>query len=318
MIFRAGWNRFALLLAGLWTFAIAGFGAMCQVQDAVVAGGRVWTLCGREAIYSSADGGNSWQAVDLPPETLYRALVFVDDRRGFIVGDGGTLLASEDSGKTWVKRKVPTTEHLTDIVFVKESGWIAGRNGLILHSSDGGKTWARQETRIPQGLAAIDFVDERNGWAVGWMGVVLRTKNGGASWEPVKAGEASWSLNYVHFPDQKNGWITGMFGQLLRTADGGDSWSLVDAPAKGTLTSVYRSADGRLYATTGNDVLVSKDGGTKWEASGINQWLFLKRVVPVGGTLWAVGTFHILRWDSAKNVWTRLVNSPSSQAERRR
>lgn len=289
------------------------YGAMCQVQDAAVAGGRIWALCGRERIYSTADDGQSWQAVELPPDILYRALVFLDDRRGLIVGDAGTILATEDGGKSWAVRTAPVKENLLDVSAAKDRVWAVGQNGVVLHSPDGGKTWVQQPTGIPQGLAAVHFIDENNGWAAGWMGVVLRTRNGGQKWEAVKIADASWSLNFVYFRDARTGWITGMFGQMLFTQDGGESWRLVDMPTKGTITSVFNSPDGRLFATTGNDVFVSKNGGSQWEALGINQWLFLKRMVPAGGTLWAIGTFHILRLDPAKGQWVRLPNTPSSQ-----
>jgi len=82
--------------------------------------------------------GKTWQSVKLPPEILYRGLFFLDARRAFIVGDAGTLLASEDGGKTWAPRKIPATDNLTDITFVGESGWIVGHSGLVLHTSDGG------------------------------------------------------------------------------------------------------------------------------------------------------------------------------------
>jgi len=305
-------RRFVLCLA--WGLAaVPAFGAMCQVQDAIAAGGRIWALCGRERIYSTADAGQSWQSVDLPPDVLYRALAFPDERRGFIVGDAGTLLVTEDGGKTWSRRELPTKENLMDISVVKDRAWIVGQNGTVLHSPDGGKSWVQQKTGIPQGLASVHFVDENNGWAVGWMGVVLRTRDAGKTWEPVKIADASWSLSFVYFQDAKTGWITGMFGQMLFTQDGGENWRVVNVPTKGTITSVYRASDGRLLATTGNDLLVSKDGGGKWESLDINQWLFFKRIVPAGTSLWAVGTFHILSLDPAKNQWVRLANTPSSQ-----
>ena len=84
-------------------------------------------------------------------------------------------------------------------------------------------------------------------------------------------------------------------------------------PTKNLLTSVFFDAAGRGYATVDNDVLTSQDKGEKWDAAGIQQWMFLKRLIPVGNTVWAIGTFQILQFDSAKKEWVRLANVPSSQ-----
>jgi photosystem II stability/assembly factor-like uncharacterized protein len=286
---------------------------MCQIQDAVTVQQSVWTLCARDRVYSTSDQGKTWQFVTLPPETLYRGLVFLDARRAYIVGDAGTLLASEDAGKTWAPRKLPSTDNLTDITFVGESGWIVGHSGLVLHTSDGGRTWARQETKLAQGLASVFFIDAKNGWAVGWIGVVIRTKDGGQTWERKDVADANWSLSSVHFRDAKNGWILGMFGQMLRTKDGGEKWELQAMPSKNLMTAVFFDAAGRGYATVDNDVLTSPDNGEKWDAAGISQWMFLKRVVQVGNTVWAVGTFQIIQFDSAKKQWVPLPNVPSTQ-----
>ena len=302
------------LLASICSASLLAFAdRMCQIQDAVTVQQSVWTLCARDRVYSTSDLGKTWQFVTLPPEILYRGLFFLDARRAFIVGDGGTLLASEDGGKTWAPRKIPSTDNLTDITFVGESGWIVGHSGLVLHTADGGRTWARQETKLAQGLASVFFSDAQNGWAVGWIGVVIRTKDGGKTWERKDIADANWSLSAVHFSDAKNGWILGMFGQMLRTKDGGEKWELQTMPSKNLLTCIYFDAAGRGYATVDNDVLTSQDKGAKWDAAGIGQWLFLKRIFPVGNTVWAVGTFQIMEFDSAKKQWVLLPNVPSSQ-----
>jgi photosystem II stability/assembly factor-like uncharacterized protein len=104
-----------------------------------------------------------------------------------------------------------------------------------------------------------------------------------------------------------------MFGQMLHTRDGGETWELQTLPTKSQLTTLFFDAAGRGYATVDNDVLTSQDKGEKWVAAGINQWLFLRRLVQVGNTVWAIGTFQIMQLDSAKKQWVRLPNVPSSQ-----
>ncbi|MCK4256084.1 hypothetical protein KAX35_04270, partial [candidate division WOR-3 bacterium] len=61
-------------------------------------------------------------------------------------------------------------------------GWIVGESGTILHTEDAGTTWVTQLSGINNTLNGIDFVDSLNGWIVGEGGVILRTRDGGEHW----------------------------------------------------------------------------------------------------------------------------------------
>lgn len=58
----------------------------------------------------------------------------------------------------------------------------AGERGTVLWSDDQGKTWQQAEVPVQATLTALRFVDDRTGWAVGHMGVVLRSDDGGQTW----------------------------------------------------------------------------------------------------------------------------------------
>ena len=51
-----------------------------------------------------------------------------------------------------------------------ERGWIVGEKGTIVHTNDGGKTWERQETGTEGDFKAVYFTNPRYGWAVGDKG----------------------------------------------------------------------------------------------------------------------------------------------------
>jgi photosystem II stability/assembly factor-like uncharacterized protein len=256
--------------------------------------------------------GKSWQNAPLPQDVVYSGMAFVDNQRAFIVGESGTVLVSNDAGKTWQQQDVKATEHLIDVTFAGQSGWIVGESGLVLHTTDGGRTWERQQSNTVQGLTSVSFPDAQNGWAVGWVGTVLRTKDGGKTWEEKDIADASWSLNTVHFSDAKNGWILGMFGQMLRTTDGGETWQLKEMPSRNVMTAIYADSANRAFAASDYDILVSKDGGDKWESANINRWLFFKRILPVGKAIWSIGTFQIMQLDPATGKWDLMLNVPSS------
>ncbi len=305
---RAGVRLGLVLFAALApAFPVSLPGGDCWIQDAAAADGKVWLLCDREQLATSADEGRTWRWVRLPSGVKLRAIAFLDARRGFVAGDGGTLLATEDGGSTWRTQPAGTVEHLTDIHFVGELGWISGYGGTILHSSDGGRSWERQFTGLSQPLEAVFFLDAKHGWAVGWAGTILRTVDGGQYWQRAAAPGVSGSLSAVYFRDPQNGWIVGMWGQILRTRDGGASWETQPSPVRSWLQAVVFDKAGRGWIAGGADLLLSEDGGESWKLAESDLNLFLDRFVESNESVWAVGPFGALtRPVRGDQAWRRL------------
>ena len=289
--------------------------APCWLKDAASVDQEVWLLCESDQLLSSRDAGETWRLGPVPVEGKMRALAFVDERRGFALGESGTVVVTEDGGATWKPVETGVEDDLNDIQFVGEQGWIAGYDGVILHTADGGRTWARQTSGVSQSIEKIFILDEQHGWAVGWSGMILRTSNGGESWELIEVPEAQWSLSGVYFRDAQNGWVVGMLGQLLRSRDGGATWEVQQSPVRAWLTSVAFDQYGHGWITTENDLLVSEDGGESWRVLGRSEWMFLNSFVRVKNVLWAIGPFGALkRTGPGVDDWKRIesLNSPSS------
>jgi photosystem II stability/assembly factor-like uncharacterized protein len=300
---------FGLLVLGAVSsvLAFAVDNPTCSVQNAAVAGQRVVLQCEEPQLLVSQDQGTSWQPIPFTYDKTIRSFKFLDANRGFMAGDDGLLLASEDGGRTWAQVSVPTKEHLTGISFVGNEGWVSGYGGVILHSSDGGKAWSAQTTGVTQTLENVYFADASHGWAVGWIGTIIRTADGGASWKEVQnitGAEVTWSLNAVYFRDLQNGWAVGFNGQMLRSKDGGANWTALKSPVTATLTSILFDKDGTGYIAAGSDLLVSKDAGETWSSTEIEDPIFLSHVLNVNGSIWAIGEFGIMAQKDQK--WQRL------------
>jgi photosystem II stability/assembly factor-like uncharacterized protein len=299
--------RFCLVavFCGLWpAIATSETNPPCSIQRVTAVGSYVWMLCDQKGLLVSPDEGVTWQTRQVPSS--------VKLRRGFVVGDGGTLLATEDGAATWRQVPLPTQENLRSIHFVGELGWIAGWNGVIFHSSDGGKTWNRQESGAQQGLDCIFFADADHGWAVGWAGTIVRTTNGGRTWEGVRAASGFWSLSSVYFRDASQGWAVGFRGQVLRSNDGGVTWEQQTIPVQSSLTSVVIDASGRGWITGSNHLLTSEDGGATWRSVAIDGTPFLHQVLPVKDTLWAIGQSRVLRRAGDGQVFSALTTLPGA------
>jgi photosystem II stability/assembly factor-like uncharacterized protein len=66
-------------------------------------------------------------------------------------------------------------------------GWIVGEFGLVLNTNDGGKSWNSQRygSDLPQ-LYAVKFLDDHHGWAMGQAGSLIQTTDGGKHWSSVE------------------------------------------------------------------------------------------------------------------------------------
>jgi len=278
----------------------------CWLRDAAAPGnGVVYTLCEQGGLWASLDAGATWSKRDTAAPERARAMAFLDAEHGFVIGDRGMLLSTEDGGKKWQPVPLESKERLMDITFVGQSGWIAGYQGLILRSTDGGRTWARQKTGTTQTLETLFFLDDTHGWVVGWAGTILRTSDGGQTWERVSADAASWSLTSVYFRDARNGWMVGFAGQILRSKDGGATWQVQASPVKSWLTAVAFDNSGRGWIAYDEGLLVSEDGGETWKSDPVGGRFFLAKLLTVNGKLWAMGQSVMLEQaDGLK--WKRL------------
>lgn len=297
-----------LYFAALYPAASQTGEGTCLIEGASAAGQGVWLVCEDGKVLFRPGPTDRWRTLALPTQATPRDIAFLDANRGFVVGDRGMLLATEDGGKTWRPVTVPVQENLTAVFFHGELGWIAGWGGAILHTADGGRTWQRQATGLSNGLEGIYFLDGSLGWAVGWVGTILRTTDGGKTWRQVNSPDANWSLSAVYFRDAENGWVVGFGGQILRSRDGGLTWQLQASPVTSWLTSVLFDDAGRGWITTVDGFLVTEDGGESWRHLPVGNWLFLSGLLRVDGSLWAVGARGVLKQTGDGFALDRIEN----------
>jgi photosystem II stability/assembly factor-like uncharacterized protein len=161
------------------------------------------------------DGGDTWQRIAVPTKTELFHLDFSGNSHGWIVGDGGVILASTDEGRTWTKQVSGTSLPLYNVDFRDDSeGYIVGKAGTILRTSNGGAVWERVNTRFNDTLMRVDFADDKNGWIVGYNGNILRSNDKGKTW--IRQESNTRKPLYGLFMDKKFGWTVGAKGLILR------------------------------------------------------------------------------------------------------
>jgi photosystem II stability/assembly factor-like uncharacterized protein len=278
----------------------------CWLRDGSAPSPKVvYLLCEQGFLFATGDAGATWAARETGVSERMRGLMFLDDKRGLIIGDHGLLLATDDGGRKWQPRDAGTKENLMDIAFVGESGWVVGYQGVILRTKDGGKTWSKQTSGTTQTLESVFFLDGDHGWAAGWAGTILRTSNGGEKWELTPNAAAQWSVTAIYFRDVSNGWLVGFNGQILRSTDGGATWKLQDSPVKSWLTSLAFDGSGKGWITFDDGLLVSQDSGATWKRAPFEGRYFLAKLLRVGPAVWAIGQSAVMQQKDGL-AWKRM------------
>jgi heat shock protein HslJ/photosystem II stability/assembly factor-like uncharacterized protein len=212
------------------------------------------------AIYTTADGGQSWQRVTDPendPDVQPCAksgVVFISPMEGWLAGDCPGLMPSlflyhtADGGQTWTQTTLPATAGVTadlptmgDTCGVPQLGSIGGNTVLLMLrcigleqnraqawlyvSAEAGPSW--QIYPLPASSAEFEFISPTEGWLLGSEDPsaaeqgVYHTTDGGQTWESLATvGQGG----HIEFNDTRNGWIASGAMTLLHSADGGKTW----------------------------------------------------------------------------------------------
>jgi len=209
-------------------------------------------------------------------------------------GERGTVLLSDDAGKTWRQVTTPVQVSLVAVQFVNaKTGWAVGNLGVVLHTTDGGETWSKQLDGIqaadivakaastPEEQTAAQrlvndgpdkpflnlyFEDELNGYIIGAYNLIFKTTDGGKSWQ-------SWQKHvtnpkgmhlYGLHPAGGSLFLVGEQGILFRSTDHGETFKQMDSPYKGSFFGLIASKSGQivLYGLRGNAFWSGNQGHT--------------------------------------------------------
>jgi photosystem II stability/assembly factor-like uncharacterized protein len=251
--------------------------ASVAVADFAIVAGRSCT--------GSDHSGWCWQR-PLPQGNNIIDYVFVDDTRGWAVGEGGTVMMTVNGGVSWNRQATGTQLALGQVTFVSPLiGWVAGSYGELLKTADGGSSWQRVSFGRNEAVQTIGTVDANTAWVTTYFGNAFLTTNGGSTWRQVTAPNA-YQLTFVSGSDI---WALPQFfdaqPSLQHSLDGGTTWSSVALPpiepglagysskleffdaSHALLTgyeSGYADADPLTYVSR-QTLRITADGGASWQ-----------------------------------------------------
>lgn len=166
--------------------------------------------------YNLQEDGRTWKKSFTAIHYLLLDGAFADESTGAIVGAGGTIMFTENSGLTWDKATLlgNIDSKFNAVYFAgRKAGWAVGSGGSIVHSTGGGRLWRRQESGTSANLNDVFFTNSTNGWVVGDEGTILRTRNGGSSWYGVNS-RVTHKIEKIVFVGNR-GWAVGFGGTVL-------------------------------------------------------------------------------------------------------
>lgn len=148
---------------------------------------------GRQSLASIASG----EAIVLqePASTLrcFRTVALEKDGRGWLAGDGATLLQTDDGGVTWKAPSGDMPVGLSDIldfhgvVIRGATTIVSGDPGsMLLRTVDEGQTWQIVEVDFHGQIHRLRTLGDTGFLAVGSFGQILKSDDDGQSWRSVR------------------------------------------------------------------------------------------------------------------------------------
>lgn len=203
------------------------------------------------------------------------AIDFSSPSVGFVVGNGGVIRKTTNSGLTWTASSSGVAYDLTGIAHVNGSTFLAvGKGGTILKTTNAGTSWSIVNSGTTNDLTGI-FVNGLNVYATGVNGTILISANSGNAWTATNTG-ISFTLNKIYFVSEYIGYAVGNGGTILKTTNGGQGWNF---QASGTNTHSLTD----IYFTDGNTGIIT--GGI----TGSNEAIILRTTN--AGSVWTSDDF---------------------------
>lgn len=293
----------------------------------LAAGNGVFLMTTDRGVYRSADGGDTWQALEGALDTGYVYQVLrLPNGSSLLAATAYGLFASGDRGALWRETGAGLPPNsavlglLTHpnrpeqiIAFVRAVG--ATQASLMLVSRDGGASW------LPAGPGgawtdatawAVDPRDPDRLYIAGARYAAM-SKDGGVSWQKQEMSlYVGRSAIAIAPSDPQRIYIDG--APRLRSDDGGETWielpPRTDGPATATGVAVDPADANHVWYGMSDGVFESRDGGRTVQRFGLdNQSVRWLRAAPETATgrglqLFAgVENVGVMRWNAATQDW---------------
>ena len=251
--------------------------------------------------------------------THFRQVEFVPDSlTAWAVGFEGTVLRTDDAGKTWTLQETKSNARLYGLQIIDvNTVYCCGSDGTLLATFNGGKTWKKLPVSTRYRLLDVFFTGTNTGWVVGDNGCVLHTENGCRTWLPVEMGITS-GFRQIWFSPDGRGYLAGYEGVLFFTEDAGLTWKRMPLPEHISFYGMAVSDEGRRCNLVGSCgmMIESVDSGDSWKILPITTTNFLRDIYfNSTGYACAVGYGVILTKSADSDSWQKSPVNPNTRLQ---
>ena len=233
--------------------------------DVAEAGNRLVAVGERGHIVTSDDRGANWTQSDVATRAHLNAVVFVDDKKGWAVGEDAVILHTSDGGKIWQRqfddRDAGARGPLLDLCFLSEQvGFAVGVYNKLFKTIDGGKTWEDWSEHVDNldewHLFAIAAATNDVIYVASEQGLLFRSVDAGESFAPLQTVHQG-SFHGILVKHNEDGTdrlvLTGVGGKLIVSDDSGETWTELN-------TGTQAGLSGSTWLADGSALIVGHDG----------------------------------------------------------
>jgi photosystem II stability/assembly factor-like uncharacterized protein len=215
-------------------------------------------------IYSTTNGGNSWNPLISPVSDYLVSGSFSDSLNAIAVGYHGATVLTNNMGLSWnAISSHETVNQLRSLYFIgPDLGFAAGDSGTIIKTTDGGNSWVSCPTGSNKLFECLDFTSPDVGYVCGVNNNIRKTVNSGSSWFSIYSSSSINDFSSIQFPTPNIGYV--LCSGLMKTTDAGNTWNFKTPPGTVNTSMFFTAPDTGYFCGPGGQIVMTPDGGNSY------------------------------------------------------